>query len=125
MLDHFTTNIMKIYVTFEKTVKEVQLPEDKETVTELKKLACAAFGVEEDQVVLRSGTRPIKDTFQLKPESNINMGRIKPSKEEEALDPDDEYEYVYEEVTDTDEDYADGGDDDDDDDDEDDGDDED
>lgn len=39
---------MKVYVTYEKTVKEINLPEGKETVSELRKLACEAFSVEPD-----------------------------------------------------------------------------
>lgn len=68
---------MKIYVTFEKVVKDIELGEGKQTVPELRKIACELFGVQEDDVVLRSGTRPIKDSYALQPDTNINMGRKK------------------------------------------------
>lgn len=36
---------MKIYVTFEKVVKDIELEEGKQTVPELRKAACELFGV--------------------------------------------------------------------------------
>ena len=92
---------MKVYVTFEKQIKEVELPAGSENIPTVRKLACELFQMKPEDVVLRSGTRPMKEDAVLKESHSITMAKVKPAvvaqKEEEEYTYEYEYEEVYEE----------------------------
>lgn len=85
---------MKVYVTFERAIKDFEIPDDHNFIGEVKKQCCPYFNVQPEEVVMRSGTRPIREDMPLRKDHSITMARIKPAKQEEK---EEEYEYTYEE----------------------------
>ncbi|CAL6051929.1 Hypothetical_protein [Hexamita inflata] len=111
---------MKVYVTYDKAIQEFEIPAENNFISEVRKAACAKFNVKPEEVVFRSGTRPIREDMPLTENRSIIMAKVKPVKEAPKEEEAYEYEYEYEEVYEEDDDsvYGEGDDEEDDDDDE-------
>ena len=72
--------LMKVYVTFERAIKEFEIPDDHNFIGEVKKQCCPYFNVQPEEVVMRSGTRPIREDMPLRKDHSITMARIKSAK---------------------------------------------
>ena len=87
---------MKVYVNFEKQIKEVEL--EGNTYGDLRKKCVELFSMSAAEFVLRSGTRPVRDEAIVKEGCSINMAKPKPVPPPKEIEPSGEYTYEYEEV---------------------------